>query len=246
MGRAVAEDRTSGPVGPQGEGMTEHDELLGAYVDGELDAAAAREAERLIGADARAGRIVDRYRETTALLRAACGEQFYASGPAPAGFATARRRRPTRRQIGLAVAASAAAAVAGYGIGSLWPTSDRSDLLDEIAEYQGVFGRETTHLAEIPASRVDELTDWLGRRLDRKLLVPDLAEAGLQFAGGRMLVIGGEPVAQFEYTRAQGAPVAVCIARLAGGPSGLRLDRRDGFRLASWQDGSFAYVIIGD
>ncbi len=231
---------------------TDRGPLLVAYVDGELDAAKTAEVELLLATDAQARRIVEAYRETASLLRAACSEGFYAPAAAAAA-ATVAAPRPGRRSIGQVawlVAASVVAGVIGFGGGVFWATGRQSEehagLLDEIARYQKVYSRETVHLVEVPAAQLDHLKTWLGNRMDQHLVVPDLSAAGLRFAGGRMLVSGDKPMAQLMYTRDGGAPVALCIARMVGPPAPVRVEERSGLRLAIWQDGRFAYVLVGD
>ncbi len=231
--------------------------LLMAYVDGELDATAAAEIEALLAADPLARRHVEAYRETTALLRAACAETFYpplhaSSGPTPASA------HPTRRMVGQAawlVAASVLLAAGGFGGGVLWggrrspgqvQAQAQEGLLDEIARYQAVYARETVHLVEVPAAQTEHLKAWLGNRLDRRLVVPDLTADGLRFAGGRMLVSGEKPMAQLMYTREAGPPVALCIAQMPGSAAPLRVVQRGGMQLAIWEDGRYAYVVAGD
>jgi anti-sigma factor RsiW len=226
--------------------MSEHEALLCAYVDGELDSEATRDAERLIASDPRLAHMVEQYRQTSALLRAACGEQFYATGPGKITVPTHFRGRPTRRQLGIGAAAAMAAAVAGFAAGAFWQSPKEAGLLDEIAEYHKVFSRETTHLVEVPPARTADLTNWLGDRIGRHIIVPDLSALGLRFEGGRMLVAGGEPVAQLIYSRNLGLPIAVCLARPAGRPHGIDFVKREGLHLATWTDMDSTYVIVGD
>jgi anti-sigma factor RsiW len=101
-------------------------------------------------------------------------------------------------------------------------------------------------MVEMAAPRAEEISAWLGGRIGRALPIPDLTSAGLVFAGGRMLVANGRPVAQLMYTRDQGLPVALCISRIAGPAAPLEIAARGALRLASWQDGDFAYVVAGE
>jgi len=229
--------------------MTNHELRLMAYVDGELDAEAVREVEALLAADPEARQTVAEFRETAALLRAACAEGFYADGtvrvpPVPIWPV----RRAFRRYAAVA-AVAIVAVIVGFGGGLLsspWLISDHQNLIDEIAEYHSVQSQETKHLVEVPASESADLTTWLGRRLDRHLEIPDLTPAGLHFAGGRMEVIDQQPVAALIYTRDNGLPVGLCIARTPGTVSGVRIDRRGEQTIASWADGAYTYVIVGN
>ncbi len=220
---------------------------LMAYVDGELSPEEAREVEALIATDPEAQRLVEQFRQTANLLRAACAENFYAS---PALRLPSPRRTLTQawRRYRSIAAVAAVALIFGFGGGMLaskWPISERDHLVDEIAEYHTVQSKETKHLVEVPSTETDDLKTWLGRRLERHLEVPDLSASGLQFAGGRMLVVDGKPVAEFMYTRADGPPVALCIARTGAETAGVRVDRRGDLHLASWQDGGYTFVIAG-
>ena len=225
----------------------ENEIRLMAYVDGELEPEAAREVEALIATDPEARRLVEQFRETATLLRAACADGFYAD---PMMRLPVRRRPVVEawRRYGNLAAVAVVALIMGFGGGMLiasWPISDREQLVNEVADYHSVLSKETKHLVEVPASQADDLKVWLGRRLERHLEVPDLSASGLQFAGGRMLVIDSKPVAEFMYTRTDGPPVALCIARLGGDATNVRIDRRGDLNLASWQDGKYTYVIAG-
>jgi anti-sigma factor RsiW len=52
-----------------------------AYVDGQLDAAEAREVELLLTVDEEARALVRIYEETARVLREACADGFYARAP---------------------------------------------------------------------------------------------------------------------------------------------------------------------
>jgi anti-sigma factor RsiW len=220
--------------------------LLVAYVDGELDREAALEVEALLTADPRAAQTVEMFRETAALLRDAYGDRFLA----PQGRVPGPPRRPALRQPrrGWAIAASLAAAIVGFGGGVTWggASSERADLIDEVASYHQIYSRETKHLVEVSADQADQLTEWLGERLDRKLAAPDLAAAGLHFAGGRLLVVNDRPVAELMYTRDDGLPIGVCVTQMPGDSSPLRVEQRGRERLASWVGGGYAYVVVGE
>jgi anti-sigma factor RsiW len=221
------------------------DELLGAYVDGELDAENAHAVERLIAGDAWAREKVARLRETNTLLRAACDERIYAAAATPGRPSAAGRRLMRARRYGWAVAASLLIGMVGFGA-AMWPGGTHSDLVDEIAEYHAVYSHETDHLVEVPADRSDELMRWLGNRIERRLVAPDLASAGLHFVGGRMLVIDSRPVAQLMYTRDRGLPIAVCVARTDRNASPLHVERRGALHLATWTDHGYGYVVVGE
>jgi anti-sigma factor RsiW len=229
--------------------MTNHELQLMAYVDGELDAETMRAVEALLAVDAEARRTVEKFRDASALLRAACAEGFYAGGAARLPPAPIRPVRAALRRFAGYAAVAVVAVFVGFGgglVSSRWTTSDHQRLINEVAEYHAVQSQETKHLVEVPASEAADLTTWLGRRLQRHLAIPDLTPAGLHFAGGRMVVIDRTPAAALIYTRDNGPPVAICIIHTGGAATGLRIDRRGAQNLASWADGTYTYVVAGD
>jgi anti-sigma factor RsiW len=222
--------------------------LLSAYADGELDTCQAAQVETMIARDPDLARIVDSHRQVTALLRAACAEHVYERAlPVLPAISPGR---PRLRPILERVAAAAIVVVIGFAGGlnwQRWAADPLDHLLDEVAEYHEVYQKETRHLVEVPASRMDELVAWLGSRIGRDIIVPDLSFAGLTFAGGRMLVVGGAPVAALIFTRANGMPIALCIgeADRHGPMTPVRLHERHDLLLASWHHGGQDFVLVG-
>lgn len=227
--------------------MSESDVMLSAYADGELDEAATDEAENYLAANPFAWPTVEMHRETTSLLRAALSEGQF-SGKSAVIPAARRARVFVPREV-WAVAASLLLAAGGFAAGATWNgglTSARDTMLTEIAEYHSIYSRETVHLVEVPAAQADHLKMWLGKRVNRNLVIPDLKEAGLTFAGGRMVVLDGSPVAELMYTREHGLPIALCILNHGGKQGDVRVERRGDVRLANWDDGSHSYVVVGE
>lgn len=221
--------------------------LLVGYADGELDAATKAEVEAYIAANPDAERMLALHRETTALLRAAFAESLYAKGPTTVA-PVMRARQPVLRRW-MAIAAALMLAVLGYSAGAIWPdllVSARSRMLSEVAEYHAVYSRETVHLVEVPAAQIDHLKAWLGRRVKGTLVVPDFSAAGLTFAGGRMVVVDGAPVAELMYTRANGLPIGFCMFWHDATPSPILVERREKQHLATWDDGKHGYIVVGE
>jgi anti-sigma factor RsiW len=227
--------------------LEDMDALLAAYADGELDDATGAEVEAYIAVTPAAQRTLSIHRETTALLRAAFPESRHAQGIA--AIPNPPRSRPRVPRYAWAVAASLVIGVIGYGAGAFWPDlieSRRTRMLSEVAEYHSVYSRETVHLVEVPATQVEHLKAWLGKRVNGTLFIPDFKEAGLTFAGGRLVVLNGEPVAELMYTREKGLPIAFCMLSHAGKPDAVRVARRGNISLAAWDDGSHSYIVVGD
>ncbi len=228
--------------------MSDSDTLLSTYADGELDEAATRRIETFIAANPAAQRTVDMHRETSALLRAALSEGQFAKQTDRLPMIRRRRRAFMPRPV-WAMAASILLAAGGFAAGTMWPnvlSSQRESMLTEIAEYHSVYSRETVHLVEVPAAQSEHLKMWLGKRVNRTLVIPDFKEAGLTFAGGRMVVLDGSPVAELMYTRDNGLPIAFCVLSRGGKPRTMEVERRGDVNLANWDDGTHLYVVVGE
>jgi anti-sigma factor RsiW len=230
--------------------MTDLDPQLSAYLDGELSAAEANEVERRLAVDAGARERLRAFRESDDLLRRAFGPGFtIEAGAVPSVLRSPAvaplRRRPLLRRAA-ALAAMLLIGVIAFGAGyKAAGHPDADEFLDDVMGYHAVYARETEHLVELPASRVDELTAWLGERLGRKVAIPDLSPFGLTFAGGRMLVADGRPVAQLIYTRAGSMPLGVCVTKAEKQAAGVAIEHKNGVDAASWVRGDYAYVVVG-
>lgn len=229
--------------------MTQRETLLLAYADGELEADEAQRVERLLDADLAAREQLEVYRNSAALLRAACAEAFYRGVPERSAVSLAEAKVCAARRTILAAAAALLLGIVGFGagyeIGGL-PPSPYQSLLDDIAEYHGIYARDAAHLVEVPASRRDEIEAWLGQSVGKKLTVPDLSGAGFEFAGGRLLVGNGRQIAQLLYTRPGTLPLGICVTALRDAPGQVQLAHRAGLSLAGWRQGAYTYVVVGD
>src|SRR5205807_886539 len=98
------------------------------------------------------------------------------SGVAAAKHLAAQPRTRAFLRCGAALAASVGLAIIAFGGGATWAGRQTmyDDLVDEVASYHQIYSRETRHLVEVPADQADHLAAWLGKRLERKLVVPDL------------------------------------------------------------------------
>jgi len=235
---------------PDNEAM---DALLVAYADGELDETLMAQVEAYLAVTPAAQRTLAIYRETAALLRAAFPESRYAPGDVPEKIrqsATVPKRRRLRLpRYTWAIAASLVMGMIGYAAGARWPgliESDRDRMLDEVAEYHSIYSRETVHLVEVPATQEDHLKAWLGKRVNASLVIPNFNQDGLTFAGGRLVVLDSEPVAELMYTRPTGLPIAFCVLYHVGQPSTITVEQRGDLNLATWNDGSHSYFVVGD
>jgi anti-sigma factor RsiW len=225
---------------------------LHAFIDGRLDPgrldvvaawlAAHPEAAERVGTD----RLMrDQLRERLASI---------ATEPIPARFRVAglagRRDRSTARWPPLV-----ASVLLGVGLGSVAGWVGRGTVLpraeiaapmtqEAVAAYR-TFVVETAHPVEVRASDATHLVQWLSRRIDRPLHVPDLTAFGFRLMGGRVLPAGDRPAAMLMYDDEAGMRLTL-YARAGTGaePTRFRYARDGDVAAFSWVDGTLSYVVI--
>lgn len=103
------------------------------------------------------------------------------------------------------------------------------------------------------AAEQQHLVQWLSKRLDRPLKVPDFSAQGYTLVGGRLLPGETGARAQFMFEDAAGERVTLYIGTLDANAAGAIAARETAFRFASegpvpsfyWVDQGFGYAIAG-
>ena len=75
--------------------------------------------------------------------------------------------------------------------------------------------------------------------------MPDLSSFGFQPQGGRLLIIGGKPAAQFLYAGENSQLVGLVVAMTDQPARGGRLEQRDGVNIVHWRENGYAYAFVG-
>jgi anti-sigma factor RsiW len=236
--------------------MKDSDELrMNAYCDGELDPASAIEFERRMADDeslkARYNRLLSLRRAVRSLpqydvpqgLRARIKSTLDADGP---GQADRLRQAGRARQRSWSFQALAAAAVFGAVISSsVILTMERYDLHEDVAR-QVVAGHIRSLLApqpfDVASSDRHTVRPWFASRLPESPKVVDLAAQGFVLVGGRVDVVGQDPVATIVYKH---AAHTVSLASLRPGQS-VSDQAIAGYNVRSWSDGQFTYIAVSD
>jgi anti-sigma factor RsiW len=242
--------------------MKDNDELqMNAYCDGELDPASAIEFERRLSGDEplkaqynrllslrRAVRSLPQY-DVPAGLQARIRSALDADRPAKADRLGKASRpvqagRPGRRSWPFQ--ALAAAAVFGAVISSsVMMTMNRYDQHEEVAR-QIVAGHIRGLLApqpfDVASSDRHTVKPWFTSHLPESPQVPDLAAQGFVLEGGRVDVVGHEPVATIVYKHAKHT---VSLTTLPPGQS-VSDQTIAGYNVRSWSDAEFTYIAVSD
>ncbi len=123
-----------------------------------------------------------------------------------------------------------------------------------------VYAPELRHPVEVGAAQQEHLVQWLSKRLDRPLKLPDLQAQGYELVGGRLLPGGEGARAQFMYQNGAGKRVTLYLGALSpqGGPSGsvttpVPNRRETAFSFSNdgpvpgfyWVDQGFGYALAG-
>src|ERR1700704_4435473 len=234
--------------------IKDDDELqMNAYCDGELDPASAIECERRLADDES---LKAKYSRLLSLRRAVRSLPQYAVPPglqariqsALDGDRPGQVGRPAQatRPRGWSFQALAAAAVFGAVISSsVMLTMERYDLRQDVAR-QVVAGHIRGQLAtqpfDVASSDRHTVKPWFTSRLPESPQVPDLAAQGFVLVGGRVDVVGHDPVATIVYKH---AAHTVSLTTLPTGQS-VSDQAIAGYNVRSWSDAQFTYIAVSD
>src|SRR5229473_760362 len=242
--------------------MKDNDELqMNAYCDGELDPVSAIEFERRLARDetlkAQYNRLLSLRRTLRSLpqydvpvgLQARIQSALDADRPAQAnrpGQVSRPVQAGRRRQRSWSFQALAAAAVFGAVISSsVMLTIERYDLREDVGR-QVVAGHIRGLLApqpfDVASSDRHTVKPWFTSRLPESPLVPDLAAQGFALVGGRVDVVGHDPVATIVYKHAKHT---VSLTTLPRGQS-ISDQAIAGYNVRSWSDAEFTYIAVSD
>jgi anti-sigma factor RsiW len=246
--------------------MTElSDELLVAYVDGQLAGKQSSAIERVLAHDDVIARRVAALKKAHRRLEAAfdavlAGEEEAAvSHPIPPSpgllipWHTLIKAGPAAAGIVLAIGLF----IAGYG----WPNrspdgmasggdgfyvgSVPQDWREEVLRAQALLGRASVEIGLDSQGDHDFIALRLGRAIGAAFTPPDLGKEGYRFARAQILRFGAEPLAQLLYLGASGAPLALYVKK--GGADAAPEPKRYGaLEGVTWSQGGVAYLLAGE
>jgi anti-sigma factor RsiW len=115
-----------------------------------------------------------------------------------------------------------------------------------------VYAPEIRHPVEVSAQEQTHLVQWLSKRLDKPLKVPDLTAQGFDLVGGRLLPGEAGARAQFMFQDAAGQRVTLYLGAMESAAAGVS-GKETGFRFESqaaipsfyWVDQGFGYALAG-
>ena len=237
---------------------------LHAYVDGGLDAAARANVEARLATDTEAAQRVRAWTEQRDALRSLHAEVLDEAIPEHLlNAANQLHNRSTRfaqwqRWGGLAAAVLLAFGL-GWGghvqwqAGGIGAGSGRQTLTfaHQAAVAHAVYMPEVRHPVEVDATQQQHLVQWLSKRLNRPLKIPNLAPTGYDLVGGRLLPGDGGARAQFMYQNAAGERITLYVGAVDGAKqkgmeeTAFRFTTEGGISTFYWVDQGFGYALSG-
>ena len=235
--------------------------LVNAYLDGELDAAAAVEVERRMGADATlkaeyerllglrttiASRLMkDRASDALRSRIAAIAEPNVTVMQRPAQQTSRAPRHFEWRQM------AAAGLIACFlGSGATWLVLQQSGSAGDVAAIIADHQRSLLAAAPVDVVSTDQHTvkPWFDSKLALSPRIVDLASDGFPLVGGRVEVLGGQAVPVLVYKRRAHLISVVAVPKAGGNDDGrfALAATRDGYVVRSWRGRDFTYYAVAD
>jgi anti-sigma factor RsiW len=235
------------------------DELLSAWVDGELDGQ-PEQRERVEAWLREHPQDAARVRQWVAdrdALRERLAPELDAAVPPHLralvlGPTAAPAPAPSRRWLQAALAAGLLlmGGVIGVLLGRQWPAAESvvaapGGWVQRAAFAHSVYVPEPRHAVEVKAQE-EHLARWLTRRIDVPVKLFDLREFGFELVGGRLLPDGPGKSAQLMYQDAQGLRVTVYLRKPdEGTDAAFRYERQADLGMFYWVESGAGYALVG-
>ena len=236
---------------------------LHAYVDGRLDAARRAAVDARLASDEEAAQRVRAWVEQRDVLRSLHAALL--AEPVPEHLLHAadqlhqRSHRFAQWQRWGGMAASVLLAFAlGWAGHVQWESSmpgasarPTMAFAHQAAVAHAVYMPEVRHPVEVDATQQQHLVQWLSKRLNRPLKVPNLSSTGYELVGGRLLPGEGGARAQFMYQNAAGERVTLYIGAVDGArqkgmeETAFRYATEGSIETFYWVDQGFGYALSG-
>jgi anti-sigma factor RsiW len=239
------------------------DELLSAWVDGELDGQ-PEQRERVEAWLREHPQDAERVRQWSAdrqALREGLAPML--DEPVPRRFAALvladepASTRPWRRAA-MAAGLLLAGGVIGALLGRHWPAGDAagpqaaasaaangSGWVQRAAYAHSVYVPEPRHAVEVRAQE-EHLARWLTRRIDVPVKLFDLRDQGFELVGGRLLPDGPGKSAQLMYQDAQGIRITVYLRKPdQATEAAFRYEQQGDVGLFYWVEAGAGYALVG-
>jgi anti-sigma factor RsiW len=222
---------------------------LHAYVDGEIAADRRGAVEAWLASHPEDAARVAQWRSQADAIRTRYGG--IATEPVSPRFDLDALARGARSWRAVAAAAVVAAFLTGSVVGWMAhgasaAAPSRFDVFTSQAlDAHKVYVVEVRHPVEVTGAERPHLIQWLSKRLDYELRIPDLEQAGLKLVGGRLLPGPFGPAAFCMYEGPSGERFTIYYARTDSPQTAMRYRGEDRFAALYWVERGLAYVVSG-
>ncbi|MBM7044771.1 MULTISPECIES: anti-sigma factor [Rhizobium] len=231
------------------------DELIVAYLDGELDEASKLAVEDRANRDSAfrdrfeflASNTVSMDAAFTALLDDAPIERMKSKLPAALGQIGPSPALPNRRRF-LAAACLMAGAVAGGGLVRLLSSGEDASSQNwraVVADYMQLYSADTlSNLSDDPSVKADQIAR-VANVMQLPLTTQGLMISGIPFKRAQLLTFDKKPLAQIAYLDPRYGPIALCVTHSSTGKTGFQREQRLGMNIIFWSSANHSFMVIG-
>lgn len=249
--------------------MTElSDDLLVAYVDGQLardqsravkrvldqDIVAAQRAESLRAAHDRLEWVFEALLEDERALLMGDLDESAMPAPRTPGLGERILARGTETIAAGAVAILLLGLGVGYAVWGSKPLQPVTNLAapvevpawqEDVARAQALMSRESLEVGLDSQGNTDFVRFQLAKLLGTDVVIPDFSARGFAFARAQLLRRQAQPLAQLAYLPERGMPLALYLRPGAGADRAPEIRAVAGLVTASWTVGGMAYLLAG-
>lgn len=223
---------------------------LHVYVDGELPHDRLGAVEAWLASHPEDATRIAAWRSQADAIRARYSALV--KEPVPERLALDRITRRGRFWTAIAAAASVAAfAVGGVtgwvarGASTLPPASAYELFTSEALEAHKLYVGEVRHPVEVPGIERAHAVQWLSKRLNTALIVPNLEQIQLKLVGARLLPGPTGPAAFFMYEGPSGERYTLYCGITNAAQTAMRFHEGPQIAAFYWVDRDIAYVVSG-
>lgn len=218
-----------------------------AYLDGELDPVQAIEMERDLAADA----TLAAERDRIAALRRAITEHLPQEPPPDSLVRFARqtagiKRGPARPSWQALAAAVVLAAIVSSGTTWLAFRDVRTNASANLVVASHMRALMAPQPIDVSSSDRHTVKPWFNGRIPQSPQVVDLTDKGFPLVGGRIDVIGHNPVPTLVYRHRQHLISLLAVPTADGGTPSTGSTTISGYNVLSWTDGGTTYWAVSD
>ena len=223
------------------------DQLVHAYMDGELDLTTALSVEEKIAADPN----LAAQRDRIIALREAV-QQSLSRDPIPPALRqriekTIGLRQETSRPTWRALAASVALAVLVTSSSTwLFLDSKTPQTMEDAIVAGHIRALMAPQPADVASTERHTVKPWFNGRVVEAPHVADLANAGFPLIGGRVDVVGSRPVPTLVYGRRKHIISLTAVPTAGRATSGPSISVDNGYNIVHWVMNGISYWAVSD